>query len=121
VSLHKPKEGVGEAAALSGHAASLAGDGEVLAGEAAGPEGGTSAISPRLDPPSPARSAGLISSIISGIAPPSLPRSEMLYVAEVGDVGPPLREDGAGVGVDLAEADGAPACSLKAEVEAADA
>jgi hypothetical protein len=41
--------------------------------------------------------------------------------AEVGDTGPSLREDGAGVGVDLGEADGSPAGSLEPHIESADA
>lgn len=48
------------------------------------------------------------------------PVSERDDVSEVGDSGPSLCEDGAGVGLDLAEGDGAPSGSLEAEVEAAD-
>jgi hypothetical protein len=42
-------------------------------------------------------------------------------VTEVWDTGPALGEYGAGVGVDLGEADGAPSGSLKPKVKAADA
>lgn len=42
-------------------------------------------------------------------------------ITEVGDIGPPLCEDGGGVGVDLAEGEGAPSCSFESKVEASDA
>jgi hypothetical protein len=38
-------------------------------------------------------------------------------VAEVRDSGPSFCEDGTGVGSDLAEADGAPSCSLEGNVD----
>lgn len=47
--------------------------------------------------------------------------SERDDVTEVGDSGPSFREDGAGVGVDLREADGGKSCSLQTEIESADA
>jgi hypothetical protein len=62
VSLHKVEEGKGEPGSGTGEPSSLSCDAEVLARKTAGPEGDVvpiSAISPRLDPPSPARSAGL--------------------------------------------------------------
>jgi len=46
--------------------------------------------------------------------------SEFGDVTEVRDSGPSLGEDGAGVGVDLGEADGAPSGSLEAEVKSSD-
>jgi hypothetical protein len=42
-------------------------------------------------------------------------------VTEVGDIGPSLGEDGVGVGVDLTDANGAPAGSLKPKIKTADA
>jgi hypothetical protein len=46
---------------------------------------------------------------------------ELTDAAEVRDSGPSLGEDGAGVRVDLREADGAPAGSLQPKVKASDA
>lgn len=45
----------------------------------------------------------------------------MSNVTKVGHSGPSLSQHSAGVGVDLGEADGAPAGSLEAEVESSDA
>jgi hypothetical protein len=46
--------------------------------------------------------------------------SESNDVTEVGDTGPVPSEDGVGVGVDLADADGVPAGSLESEIKPAD-
>jgi hypothetical protein len=133
VSFHKVEEGVGETGScistvhVRSHAASLAGDGEVLAGETAGPEGCIGPIStafvlicwPCQPWPKPrnvaATSLPFISVDLDGVS------GDVGDVSEVGDVGPSLREDRAGVGVDLGEADGAPSGSLQAEVCPADA
>jgi hypothetical protein len=68
--------------------------------------------------PLPIRSVGLIP--CNGTAPFWV-QSKPNNVSEVRDSWPSLSEDGAGVGVDLREADGAPSCSLKSKVESADA
>jgi len=51
--------------------------------------------------------------------PPSLPR-KLNDIAEIDDAGPSLGKDGAGVGVDLGEADGAPTGASKPKVKSAD-
>lgn len=81
----------------------LACDGEILARKTAGPEG-----SPM---PLPTRRVGLSLTVI--LVPPV----ESNDIAEVRDSGPSLGEDGAGVGVDLREADGSPAGTFKPKVD----
>jgi hypothetical protein len=104
VSPHKLKEGEGESGSLPGEPASLAGDAEVLAGKTAGPEGGVAPITTSGSLPSPRC--------------PSEP-CKVGDRSEVRDARPSLREDGAGVGVDLGEADGSPSGSLKSHIESA--
>jgi hypothetical protein len=116
---------------VGSHPSSLAGDAEILARESSAPERGVlpgrCTISPRLDPPSPARRLGLFSDCSTSICvPPARPlwlktAGEGDDVAEVRGVGPVLGEDGAGVWFDLAEGNGAPAGPLEAEVESSDA
>ena len=50
-----------------------------------------------------------------------LPPVELNDVTEVGDSRPSLGEDGAGIGVNLGEADGAPSGTLKPKVGSSDA
>jgi hypothetical protein len=59
--------------------------------------------------------------LLSRVASAWIGTGECHNVSEVRDSRPSLGEDGAGVGVDLREADGAPSCSLKSKVESADA
>ena len=116
MSLHKVEEGEGEDAALSGEACPLAGDAEVLAGKPTGPENSTC--------PFPCANVRLSSIAKSGpFPPPGFPSrivSKTGDVSEVRDFRPSLGEDGAGVGVDLREADGAPSDSFKPKVKPAD-
>ena len=113
---HKVKEGEGKAAALSGESASFAGDAEVLAGEPARPE---CCSTPILRPF--VSTAGAMSCHHPFPFVESLPAFKSNDVTEVGDCGPSLGKDGAGVGVDLGEADGSPAGSFEPKVKAADA
>jgi hypothetical protein len=112
-------------------ALALSGDGEILAWEAAGPEGGVGpatrcglfAISEYIGAPGfpmtlgswPFLAAVLVLSMKSACS------GKCDDVPDVDDSRPSLGEDGAGVGVDLGEADGGPACGFEAEVEPADA
>jgi len=109
VALHKVEEGEGEAAALSGESCPLPGDAEVLARKTAGPEGSPMPLPTRSDGDS-----GPISRL-------RLPPVELNDVAEVRDIGPSLGEDGAGVGFDFREADGAPSGTFKPKVGPSDA
>lgn len=74
--------------------------------------------------PFPVASVRLSSTASSGpLPPPGFPSrivSKTGDVAELGDSWPPLREDGTGVGVDLAEADGSPSGSGQPHVKASD-
>ena len=109
VALHKVEEGEGEAGALSGESCPLPGDAEVLARKTAGPEGSPMPLPTRSDGDS-----GPISRL-------RLPPVELNDVTEVGDSRPSLGEDGAGIGVNLGEADGAPSGTLKPKVGSSDA
>ena len=141
VNANEVQEGEGEAGSVSGKAGPLPGDAEVLAGEASGPEGGSLPVTmmgciadglPCRLFFGPTRSVGA-----STISPPRSPpplwfwlvgrvgdRSPVMTLAlcesddvpEVGDCGPVVGEDGAGVGVDLGEGDGSPSGSLKPKV-----
>ena len=100
----------------------LACDAEVLAGEAAGPEGCTtpcgllfSAYACWAALGSPVTLKEITGSLPTGIL------CDRHDVTEVRDSGPSLGEDGAGVGVDLGEGDGAPAGTLKPKVKSTDA
>ena len=63
---------------------------------------------------------GPVSPILIGIRSPAL-FCQSNDVTDVRDAGPSLGKDGAGVGVNLGEADGAPSGTLKPNVSSADA
>lgn len=116
VSLHKGKEGEGEAAALPGESGPLAGDAEVLAREAAGPESSGVPISGTACPVSTVGPGRFNSWMRCRCGS----QRECDDVTEVRDARPSLGEDGAGVWVDLAEGDGAPSGTLKPKVKSSD-
>lgn len=112
MSLHKAEVGEGESGSLSLESSSLAGDTEVLAGKTAGPE--TSSM------PLPIWSGIDSSSSFSPSRCTEFGLNECHDVTEVGDSGPSLGEDRAGVRVDLTEADCSPASSFESQIESAD-
>ena len=102
---NKVKEGEGEAAAGSCESLALAGDGEVLAGEAACPEGGIAiaGAQPILWTVEPIFSGGLVLSLGAWSRLVVGSNAQTRDVTDVDDSRPSLGEDGAGVGVDLAD------------------
>jgi hypothetical protein len=128
---HKVEEGEGESGSggevIVGEPSALAGDAEVLAGEPSGPEGGTGPVitaGAHVPLSVPTFSGGdrvgcgAWSRLVFGSN--TQPLGERGDVSEVGDIGPSLGEDGAGVGVDLREADRPPSSSLESHIDSCD-
>jgi hypothetical protein len=125
VALHKSKEREGEAGPLAGEAAALPGDGEILTGEASGPEVGfppTRTVGAHGIDASPVPTLSGGESVGCGawsrlVVGSKLHVSDIDDASEVGDTWPSLGEDGAGVGVDLGEGDGAPSGALEPQID----